>query len=128
MQKAKNMYGQTSNGVPFTVIGDKAYLGFSQSKKALFQKTVYEYSKTTYDNKLGKELGISYRNDLEGEVEEYKDNADYQIEETSGKTHTTTKTQTTYDKYKVSLYLVGAGILLAIIAYVIHILEKRGKI
>ena len=125
MQKAKNMYGQNNNGVPFTVIGDKAYLGFSQSKKALFQKTVYEYSKTSYANKLGKELGISYRNDLEGEVVEYKDNSDYQIEETSGNTRKPAKSTNTYDKYKVTIYLVGAGIILALVAGVIHIRERK---
>ena len=128
MEKAKKMFNINSSGVPFTVIGDKAYLGFSQSKKALFQKMVYEYSKTSYQNKLGKELGISYRNDLEGKVEEYKDNSDYVIEETSGKSHTTTKSEPTYDKYKVSIYLITVGVILAFIAYVIHLLEKRGRI
>lgn len=128
MVKAKNMYNLSTSGVPFTVIGDKAYLGFSQTKKALFQKTVYEYSKTAYENKLGKELGISYRKDLEGEVEEYKDNADYIIEETSGKTHTTSQNEPTFDKYKVSIYLIIAGIILAFIVCIIHLLEKRDRI
>lgn len=134
MQKAKNMYNITSNGVPFTVIGDKAYLGFSQTKKALFQKAVYEYSKTTYNNKLGKELGISYRTDLEGEVIEYKDNDDYQIEETSGKNNETSSTNNTnnskpaFDKYKVSFYLVTTGVVLSFIAYIIYMLEKRGRL
>lgn len=129
MLKAKSMYNETKTGVPFTVIGDSAYLGFSQANKALFQKKVYEYSKKSYSNKLGKELGISYRNDLEGEVEEYKDNDQYQIEESSGNVRTPTKTKTSgYDKYKVTIILVGAGVILAIIACFIRILEKRGRI
>lgn len=130
MLKAKKLYNKTSNGVPFTVIGDSAYLGFNQNNKALFQRKVYEYSKKAYENKLGKELGINYRNDLEGEVQEYKNNDSYTIEETSGITHVTTNNQTkpSYDKYKISLYLITSGVALAIIAYIIHILEKRGRI
>lgn len=128
MKKAKSMYNQASNGVPFTVIGDKSYLGFSQSKKALFQKTVYEYSKTTYKNELGILLGINYRTDLDGEVKEYKDNSEYQIEETSKNTHITTKKEKSYDKYKISIYLVGVGFILAILALIIHLFEKRGRI
>lgn len=128
MKKAKIMYNQNVDGVPFTVIGDKGYLGFSQGKKGLFQKTVYEYSKIAYKNELGKILGISYRNDLEGKVEEYKDNSDYTIEETSGKPHNTTKKTVSYDKYKVTIYLVGAGLILALIAGIIHIYEKKSRI
>lgn len=129
MQKAKNLYQETRSGVPFTVIGDSSYLGFSQNNKALFQKKVYEYSKTKYENKLGNLLGISYRNDLEGEVKEYTKNDDYKIEETSGKPNTTTTNKKSgYDKYKVSIYLIASGVILAIVAYFIHILEKRGRI
>lgn len=129
MLKAKSIYNERNTGVPYTVIGDSAYLGFSQTSKALFQKKVYEYSKNSYSNKLGKELGISYRNDLEGEVEEYKDNDQYQIEESSGNVRTPAKTKTSgYDKYKVTIILVGAGIILAIVACFIRILEKRGRI
>ena len=130
MQKAKALYNESRTGVPYTVIGDSAYLGFSQANKALFQKKVYEYSNKSYQNKLGQELGISYRNDLEGEVEEYKDNDQYQIEESSGivREPSTTETKDGYDKYKISFYLVGAGLILAVIAFIIHILEKRGRI
>lgn len=129
MLKAKSIYNETRTGVPYTVIGDSAYLGFSQTSKALFQKKVYEYSKNSYRNKLGQELGISYRNDLEGEVEEYKNNDQYQIEESSGNVRTPTKIETTgYDKYKVTIILVGVGVILAIIACFIRILEKRGRI
>lgn len=126
MQQAKELYQETRSGVPYTVIGDSSYLGFSQNNKALFQRKVYEYSTQSYQNQLGKILGISYRNDLEGEVQEYKDNDGYQIEETSGNTHTSTKTENnTFDRYKISIYLIGAGLILAIIAYCIHRLEKR---
>lgn len=129
MQEAKNLYQETRTGVPYTVIGDSAYLGFSQNSKALFQKKVYEYSKNAYNNELGKKLGISYRNDLEGEVVEYKDNDQYQIEESSNNTSHSSSTKTNnYDKYKISICLVVVGFVLALIAYVIHRLEKRGRI
>ena len=130
MLKAKNLFKETRTGVPYTVIGDSAYLGFAQNSKALFQKKVYEYSKNSYQNKLGQELGISYRNDLEGEVKEYKNNDQYQVEEYSNNTpsSTTTTKSSTYDKYKISIYLIAAGVILALIAYFIHLLEKRGRI
>ena len=126
MITAKNMYQVTQTGVPFTVIGDTAYSGFSQSKKALFQKAVYEYSTKSYQNRLGNQLGISYRNDLEGTVEEYKNNDSYQIEESSGiERQKTPIKESNYDKYKVSFYLVIAGFLLSCIALVLFILERR---
>lgn len=128
MLEAKKMYNQTKGGVPFTVIGDTAYLGFSQSKKGLFQKKVYEYSTKQYNNELGKKLGISYRNDLEGTVEEYKDNDNYQIEEQVQVSTSKENKNNSYDKYKVSFYLVGAGLILTVLAIIISILEKKGKI
>lgn len=129
MQKAKSIYQETRSGVPYTVIGDSSYLGFSQNNKALFQRKVYEYSKNAYTNKLGKELGISYRNDLEGEVVEYKNNEDYQIEETSGNTHVTTPIKSQQDKIdRVSIYLIGSGVILSIIAFIIYLFEKRNHL
>lgn len=130
MLEAKKMYNINKSGVPFTVIGDSAYLGFSQNQKAVFQKKVYQYSTTKYKNELGIKLGINYRTDLNIKVEEYKENNNYTIEESSGKTHTTTKTnnQTGYNKYKISFYLVLTGVILAFIAFIINRLEKRGRI
>lgn len=128
MLEAKKIYNITKDGVPFTVIGDSAYLGFSQNQKAIFQKRVYEYSINKYKNELGTKLGISYRNDLDIKVEEYKDNSSYTIEETSGKTHTTTTSKSKYDKYKVSFYLILVGTILALIAFILNHLEKRGRI
>ena len=129
MQKAKSLYQETRSGVPYTIIGDSSYLGFSQSNKALFQKKVYEYSKNAYANKLGQQLGIPYRNDLEGEVFEYKNNEDYQIEESSGNTHNKTPIKTQKDRLnKISIYLIGAGVVLGIVAVVIHIVEKRKRV
>ena len=128
MIEAKKMYQITQSGVPFTVIGDTAYAGFSQSKKALFQKTVYEYSTKTYQNQLGKQLGIDYRTDLEGTVEEYKTNDSYQIEESSGIDRKKTPIKgSNYDKYKVSFYLVLAGFLLSCVALILYIKERREK-
>lgn len=128
MLEAKKMYNITKEGVPFTVIGDNAYLGFSQNQKAIFQKRVYQYSTTEYKNELGVKLGINYRKDLNIKVEEYKDNSSYTIEETSGNTHTTTSTESKYDKYKVSFYLILVGVVLAFVAFVLSRLEKRGRI
>lgn len=125
MARAKQLYNKTSNGVPFTVIGDKAFLGYSQNSKALFQKTVYDYSKTKYNNQLGKILGIGYRTDLDGKVEEYKNNDSYVIEESSGNILPPVKDENSYDKYQVTFYLVGTGIILALIAGIIYMVERK---
>lgn len=129
MEQVKSLYGETRTGVPYTVIGDAAYLGFSQNSKAVFQKRVYEYSTISYQNQVGNLLGISYRNDLEGEVQEYKTNDQYQIEEhTNHVSSSSSSTQkSSYDKYKVSFYLIGVGIFLALIAFLIYFMERREK-
>lgn len=127
MKKAKTMYNVKENTIPFTIVGDMSVVGFSQNQKALIQKTVYEYSTKTYGNKFGKSVGITYRNDLEGTVKEYKTNAEYVVEETSGKDRTV-KTSSSFDKYQVTFYLVVAGVVLAFIAYLIHLMEKKGRI
>lgn len=129
MLEAKKMFNISKAGVPFTVIGDTAYLGFSQNQKAVFQKKVYEYSINKYKNELGIKLGISYRDDLTIKVKEYKDNDNYIIEETSGNNSTTsTSTSPKYDEDKICFYLILAGVILAFIAFIISRLEKRGRI
>lgn len=126
MLKAKKMYQTIENGsVPFTIVGDSNYTGFSQNTKALIQRKVYEYSKNSYENRLGKELGITYRSDLDLEVKEYKDNDSYTIEETSGISHTTPKTDPNAKKYESSVYLISIGFLLGVMLFFISVLEKR---
>lgn len=128
MIEAKKIYQVSQGGVPFTVIGDTAYSGFSQSKKALFQKTVYEYSTKVYENRLGNRLGITYRNDLEGTVEEYKNNDQYQVEESSGVDRIITPIKgSSYDKYLSSFILVMTGFSLSCVALVLYVLERRGN-
>ena len=125
MLDAKEMFQQTGVGVPFTVIGDSAYYGFSEARKGTFQKQIYEYSNQKYKNELGQKLGITYRTDLEGTVQDYKENDSYQVEESSGISRKPAKNQNIYDKYKVSFYLVIAGIILSIIAFVLYQVDKR---
>ncbi|MDE5587067.1 MAG: hypothetical protein K2I72_01695, partial [Bacilli bacterium] len=48
MSQAKGLYGVNETGVPFTIIGDTTYLGFSQNKKSQMQKSVYDYSTKIY--------------------------------------------------------------------------------
>ncbi len=128
MEKAKKMYGITKTGVPFTVIGDKAILGFTQGMKGEFQNAVYTYSKTAYQNKLGKELNIGYNNKLEGTVQEYKQKDNYVVEETSGNPHKTSEDYNKEDelkKYQTSIILISAGVILLIIYIVLKVKERR---
>ena len=126
--KAKKLFNETRNGVPFTVVGDKVFYGFSQGKKGEFQQAVYTYSTNKYENKLGKELGITYRTDLQGTVKQYKENTDYVIEEKSGKTPTPTTPPAKVreqSKYTNSIILITAGIILLIIYIILKIKERR---
>lgn len=125
MIDAKNMFQQSGTGVPFTIIGDSAYYGFSEARKGVFQKQIYEYSTNRYQNQFGEKLGISYRTDLEGTVQDYKENDSYQIEESSGIPRQPIKDKNTYDKYKVSFYLVAAGLILSILAFILYQIDKR---
>ena len=133
MQHAKEMFGESRSGVPFTIIADKPFYGFTQGLKGSFQKTVYEASINKYEDKLGKELGIIYDPYLDGEVKEYKENSNYTIEETSGKEHVVVdekkeiKKKIDWKKYRASMILVGIGIVLAIIFAVLKVLESRGR-
>lgn len=128
MEKAKKMYGITKTGVPFTVIGDKAIIGFTQGMKGEFQQAVYTYSTQSYQNKLGKELGITYNNKLEGTVKEYKEKENYVVEETSGIEHKTSADYAKEDelkKYTTSIILISVGVILLVVYIVLKVKERR---
>ena len=126
MEEAKKMYNITQTGVPFTVIGDKAYAGFNQGAKGIFQKNIYQASINKYENKLGQKLGITYRTDLEGEAKEYKENSSYTVEETSGISHATKKEDTSaFKKYKSSIVLIAVGVLLLVVFIIISVVDFR---
>lgn len=127
MKQARNLFDDTRLGVPYTVIADTPFHGFSQGIKGRMQKTVYEASINPYTNKLGKVLNIEYKNDLEGTVEEYKDNASYTIEEKGeeGNHPKYKEYSTTFKKYQASIILISAGLVLLIIYLILKIHERR---
>ena len=132
MLQAKSMFNEKSDGVPFTIIADTPYLGFNQGLKGSFQKAIYRASVNKYENKFGQKIGATYRTDLQGSVQEYKDNANYQVEETSGKVHEPTKTPkektSKFIKYRNSIILVSIGLVLGIVFVVLSIIEyRKGK-
>ena len=133
MKQAKELYNVDQSGIPFTIIGDSTFLGFSQSKKCEMEKKIYNYSYNNYENKFGTNLvNVSYRTDLTGDVEEYYDESNYVIEETGEVTTTVTKNETTSiwdnDKYKASIILVCVGIFLALILLILGIRERKRRI
>ena len=129
MREIKNMYGESRTGVPFTVIADTAYLGFNEATKCKMQKVIYNASYNNYENKVGQRLGITYRTDLEGEVQEYKEQETYSVEEkgTEGKHPKAKVYDSKYEKYKASIILIGIGLVLAIICLIIKIFERRDR-
>lgn len=129
MNQAKTMYGVEA-GVPFTIIGDDTYLGFSQGKKSQMQKSVYDYSLKPYDNKFGYSvLNIGYRTDLTGTPAEYKDNSEYKIEESGTMQITPNEDKKPMNsKYRASIVLISMGVIVGLTTILITIYERRHRI
>ena len=72
-------------------------------------------------------LNLSYKDDLEGTVQEYKENSDYTIEEKGeGGTHPDyTDNSFSFKRYKASIILIGSGLILLIIYLILKISERR---
>lgn len=80
------LFGEVSNlldarvgGVPFTVIGNKYYIGYSKNNtKKVFMATIEYYSKYGYDDIVGKYIGnVEISNNIENTsvtLEDYIDN------------------------------------------------------
>ena len=129
MNRAKEMYNVTNTGIPFTIIGDSTYIGFSQSKKCSTQKDIYKYSYNGYQNKFGKELAeISYRTDLDFDVEEYNGEDDYIIEESPNLDYMDEKEieKTIFDdpKFRASLILGSFIFLLVLLFLIVKLVER----
>lgn len=134
MKRAKELYGVKESGIPFTIIGDSTFIGFSQKKKCDMEKAVYQYSYNGYQNKFGTSiLTIGYRTDLTGDVKEVYENSDYVIEEKVEITTTVNQNdveKSIWDnaKFKASVILVGVGIVAGIIVLIMTIIERRRRI
>ncbi len=130
MLEARSLFSDSRKGVPYTVIADSPYHGFNEATKGSMQNAIYKASNNAYENLLGKKLNITYKTDLEGEVKEYKENSNYTIEE-QGKEGVHPEVEefdSTFEKYKASIILVGIGLVLAIIYLFIKLLERRGRL
>jgi len=58
LNEVSKLLGTQVTGVPFTVIGDKVYKGFSyENSKAKFIRTIEYYSNYGYDDIIGKHIG-----------------------------------------------------------------------
>ena len=86
LDEVANLYGITVNGVPFTIIGDKYYIGFNHdSGKETFIATIEYYSDNGYNDRVGEYLGNvplpSYETkEDQTDVDEYtKERTDYKI-------------------------------------------------
>ena len=134
MKRAKELYGVKENGIPFTIIGDSTFVGFSQSKKCSMEDKIYDYSYNAYKNRFGTEiLTIGYRNDLAGDVKKHYDDSDYVIEESgtvSEGNSENKKNSSIWDnnKYKFSIILVSVGVGLAIIVGIMGLIERKRRI
>lgn len=58
MKNIKELYGISKDGVPFTVVGDTAILGFNASRQNKVEKLVNKYSDNDYYDRVGVFLGL----------------------------------------------------------------------
>lgn len=58
LHQVENYYDITVNSVPFTVIGEKKFHGYSSSKKLDFDNVISYYSDHGYKDEIGELLGI----------------------------------------------------------------------
>lgn len=84
MEKVKEKVGQTRGGVPFTIIGDKQFLGFSTSTGNSMESQIRVCSKHTYRDvvkevlensdeiQIGEELESSEETEEKEQIEEQK--------------------------------------------------------
>lgn len=140
MTQAKELYNVSTSGVPFTIIGDSTFIGFSQSKKCDMEKKIYEYSYNSYENKFGTNLtNINYSTELTGDVKKYyddeNDDSNYIVEEIGTMNSTETETETSIweniwsnSKYRASIILVSMGLILGIIFIIMLVIERKRRI
>ncbi len=57
-QAVKDMYSVRGQGVPFTVVGDTAILGFSDAIRSKIESSVKKYQKKDYYDRVGVYLGL----------------------------------------------------------------------
>ena len=58
MNKIKELYGISKEGVPFTVIGDTALLGYNNSRENRMNKLIDKYITNDYYDRVGVYLGL----------------------------------------------------------------------
>ena len=86
LDEVANLYEINVSGVPFTIIGDKYYIGFSHDNgKAMFISTIEYYSDNGYKDRVGEYLGNvplpQYEiDDNQTDIDEYtEERTDYKI-------------------------------------------------
>lgn len=131
MKDAKKLYEVEEAGVPFTIIGDTTFIGFSQSKKCNMEDAIYKYSYNKYDNKFGTEIkNIGYSTELTGDVEKRHDESNYVVEEkgeVKETTKVTKKSKSMDKKYYASIILAGIGFVSIIGVIIISYLERKKR-
>ena len=111
MKKVKELYGISKQGVPFTVIGDTAILGYNESRQSRMNKLIDKYSTTDYYDRVGVYLGL-YQDE---EIEVDEPVIDEEVKEEQQKNIN--------NNYLI--YLSISGIVLLIIVCIIFILRNK---
>ena len=79
MVGVKKLYNITREGVPFTVVGDVAILGFNDSRKNRINKLINKYQENDYYDRTGIFLGL-YEDEIIEEENTINDNIENKAE------------------------------------------------
>lgn len=74
MKQVKQLYSITKEGVPFTVVGDTAILGYNTSRQNRINKLIDKYSDIDYYDRVGVLLGLYEDEEIVKKEETIKEN------------------------------------------------------
>lgn len=120
MQTIKDKFNVSSKGVPFTVIGDKTFIGFSQGTATKMEERIIECSKQSYQDTTGVFLG-KVDSENQGEELESKEETEERREEIKEEEHQNMMNR------KLWKPLLILGSVVCIVAIVLGVLYIRNK-
>jgi len=88
-QAVKDMYSVRGQGVPFTVVGDTAILGFSDAIRSKIESSVKKYQKKDYYDRVGVYLGLFEDEEVIPSSESVLEISESSLNDTSLKTEKT---------------------------------------
>lgn len=135
MKNAKSIYEISGTGVPFTVIGDQSFYGFSDSKMVTMENAIIKYSSETYENKLQNILNTPYKTNVEGVLPERITTEKKPVEPTPSVTETPSPSETPKEDKNNNknsnnfIFIIGMSVvgIILVLGIIISFIEYRNK-